>query len=179
MDALLVVDMQVGVFTSSSRYEPDSLVERINLLSEHFRRTEGKVIFIQHDGTKENYLFPESDDWKIIPSLVVLQGDIRITKIANDSFYKTNLENLLRTNGINRIYICGCATDFCVNATIHSALVKDFDVTVVEDSHTTADRPGFSAKDLIEFHNWLWGNLTPTEGKITLKKSQEILTVGR
>jgi len=41
------------------------------------------------------------------------------------------------------------------------------------DAHTTADRPNVSAEKLIAHHNWLWSELTPTEGKITVIKSSE------
>jgi nicotinamidase-related amidase len=74
------------------------------------------------------------------------------------------------------LYITGCATDFCVNATIHSALVKDFNITVVRDCHSTADRPNFKAEKLIDFHNWLWANLTPTNGTIQVKELKEIIS---
>ena len=47
------------------------------------------------------------------------------TQTANDSFYRTDLEKILRAHQIMDVVITGCATDFCVNATVHSALVKD------------------------------------------------------
>jgi hypothetical protein len=62
-----------------------------------------------------------------------------------------------------------------VNATVHSALVRDYDIVIARDCHTTADRPHQTAGQLIDFHNWLWENLTPTNGAITVKALQEIL----
>lgn len=69
-------------------------------------------------------------------------------------------------NNINELVIAGCATDFCVVATVKSALVHDYNLTIIEDAHTTADRPHISAEKRIAHHNWLWANLTPTEGKV-------------
>lgn len=74
------------------------------------------------------------------------------------------------------MYIIGCATDVCVDSTIHSALVNDYNIAVVRDCHTTTDRPHLSAIKVIEHHEWLWQNMTPTKGKIELVLSQEILT---
>ncbi len=174
MDALLIIDMQVGSFASAPRYDAEGVIQRINGLADHFRQTGKPVIFIQHDGSKENYLFSGSDDWKILPGLVQKEHDVYIEKTANDSFYKTNLDDYLRMNHIDRLYITGCATDFCVNATVHSGLVKDYNIVIVKGCHTTADRPNQTAENLIDFHNWLWGNLTPTLGSITIKSFEEI-----
>jgi nicotinamidase-related amidase len=175
MEALLIIDMQIGSFASAQRYDADGVVERINRLANHFRQTGKPVIFIQHDGSNENYLFSGSDEWKILPGLVQKETDVYIEKTANDSFYKTKLDEYLRLNHIDTIYISGCATDFCVNATVHSALVKDYNIVIVKECHTTADRPNQTAKNLIDFHNWLWENLTPTEGSITVKALKDII----
>ncbi|MBN2618232.1 MAG: isochorismatase family protein, partial [Spirochaetales bacterium] len=66
-------------------------------------------------------------------------------------------------------------TDFCVNATIHSALLKNYNIVVISDCHTTADKPMICAKDIIEYHNLLWSNLTPTNGSIKIKNHKEII----
>ncbi|MFC1841134.1 isochorismatase family protein [Thermodesulfobacteriota bacterium] len=174
MEALLIIDMQVGVFRLSKRYDEIGIVKRINQVADLFRKNKKPVIFIQHDGTKENYLHTGTEDWKILPELRRLDLDLHVEKEANDSFYKNNLSALLEELKIDHLYITGCATDFCVNATIHSALVKDFDLTIVKDCHTTADSPDLKAEENIKFHNWLWANLTPTKGKIRIINSNEI-----
>lgn len=175
MEALLIIDMQVGPFRLSQRFDRDGVVKRINTLADHFRSTGRMVIFVQHDGTRENYLFPGSEDWQILPELQRREGDYYLEKTANDSFYRTDLDNLLRSRKITEVYITGCATDFCVNATVHSALVRDFDVMIVKDCHTTADRPGQKAEQLIAFHNWLWENLTPTAGRVKVAALHDLI----
>ena len=115
--------MQVGSFKpETSRYDTDGVVTRINSLSYYFRQNRDKVIFIQHDGTKEGSYIPGTSDWKILPSLIQLPSDIVLRKTANDSFYKSDLALVLKKYGITEIVITGCATDFCVDATIHSAI---------------------------------------------------------
>ena len=172
MEALLIIDMQVGSFRLSERYDETGVVDRINRVADSFRKSRKPVIFIQHDGTRENFLRPGTEDWKILPGLRQEDSDLFVEKEANDSFYNTELSPLLEKLDIDHLYITGCATDFCVNATVHSALVRDFDVTVIEDCHTTADRPDLKADKNIRFHNWLWANLTPTKGKIRVTNSK-------
>jgi nicotinamidase-related amidase len=175
MEALLIIDMQEGLFKSAKRYDQIGIVKRINQLADLFRKNNKPVIFVQHDGTKENFLHKGTEDWKILPELRQEASDLYLEKEANDSFYNTDLSSLLEKLKVTHLYITGCATDFCVNATIHSALVKDFDLTIVKDCHTTADRPNLKAEENIKFHNWLWANLTPTKGKIRIIDSNEII----
>jgi nicotinamidase-related amidase len=176
LKALLIIDMQMGSFKPETpRYDADGVVERINSLSDYFRQNGDKVIFIQHDGTKENSYIPGTSDWNILPTLVRQTDDIIISKTANDSFYNTDLETVLKKIDITDLFITGCATDFCVNATVHSALIKNYNVFVVKDCHTTANRPHLSAEKVIQYHNWLWENMTPTNGIIKLITSKEVI----
>jgi nicotinamidase-related amidase len=176
MKALLIIDMQVESFKPETpRFDAENVVRRINSLSEYFRQNGDRVIFIQHDGTKEDYLFPGTPGWEILPSLVQNPDDIFIVKTANDSFYSTDLDAILKKYGITELCITGCATDFCVDATVHSALNKDFNIIVVKDCHTTTNQPHLSAEKVIQHHNWLWENMTPTRGKIHLASSKDLL----
>lgn len=175
MEALLIIDMQVGSF-QTTRFEAEKIIRNINFLSTFFRTTDKPVIFIQHDGTKENFLVHGTHEWQILPSLIQDSNDYYIEKEANDCFYKTHLESLLQKLEIQKLSICGCATDFCINATVHGALGRDYDITVIKDGHTTADRPTLKAEQIIDFHNWLWTSLTPTKHAIKVKTTHEILT---
>ena len=173
-DALLIIDMQEGCF-KTPRFDRTGTAERINTLSESYRKHSRPVIFVQHNGTKEGYLYPGTGDFEIIKELTVRTDDYFIEKQANDSFYRTKLEKLLNDLNIDTLVIAGLATDFCVNATVHSALVKDFNLIIASDCHTTADKVQIKAEDIIEYHNFLWANLTPTDGKILLYKSSELV----
>jgi len=174
--ALIIIDMQAGCFTPATpRYDTEGVVERINQMSEFFRENGDPVIFIRHDGTKEGYLFPGTNDWQILTALNQLPGDLYIEKTINDSFYRSELQATLQKLGVNDLYFMGCATDFCFDATVKSALGKDFNVTVVKDGHTTADRPYVNAKTLIDHHNWLWSDLTPAAFAIKVVACNDII----
>jgi hypothetical protein len=43
--------------------------------------------------------------------------------------------------------------------TTATAASRDYEVLVVEDGHTTADRPHVDAVAAIRHHNWVWQNL--------------------
>lgn len=174
MKALLIIDMQNISFTiATPRFDADAVIQRINKLSHKFRQNGDKVIFIQHDGTKEAFCKPHTFEWEILPSLVIKPDDLIISKTANDSFYRTILLDILKKSGINDLVITGCATDFCVDSTVKSALVNDFNIIVIKDGHTTADRPGLKAEQVIKHYNWMWSELTPTLGRIDLLNFDE------
>ena len=176
MNALLVIDMQNGCF-QTPRYEKERIVSNINSLIEYFRITNQPIYFIQHNGFKENYMFPETEDYQIIKELHKDISDNFIEKTVNNAFYETKLEEKLVKDKVRTIYITGLATEFCVNATILDALNRNFNIVVVNDSHTTANRELMNANKIIEFYNWLWINLTPTKGSIMSKSVKEIIDI--
>lgn len=178
MKALLIIDMQKGSFTPATpRHDTDGVIARINALSNYCRENNYKVIFIQHDGTKENDFIPGTDEWKILPGLIQEGDDILISKTANDCFYNSALNAALKEAGITEVIVTGCATDFCVDTTIRSALAKDCNVTVISNGHTTANRPHLPAEKVIEHHNWVWQNMLNTKGKIKVISLEEFLRV--
>lgn len=176
MKALLIIDMQIGSFTPyESCYDTFGVIKRINSLSNSFRANKDKVIFIQHDGTTENCFVPNTQEWELLPELVREGTDFIVSKTANDSFYKTELEMLLTKHDITELVVTGSATDFCVDATVKSALTKDYEITVIADAHTAADRPFMNAATVVNHYNWLWDDFTATKFKINVVKTQDFL----
>jgi nicotinamidase/pyrazinamidase len=49
-------------------------------------------------------------------------------------FENSELAELLRARGVERVAVCGLATDYCVRASAIDASREGFDVTVVEDA---------------------------------------------
>ena len=52
MDAMLVVDMQVGLLNGEPKHDLRGVIDRINRLAASVREQSGKVIFIRHCGSK-------------------------------------------------------------------------------------------------------------------------------
>lgn len=175
MKALLIIDMQKGSFTPKTpRYDANGVVSRINKLAKTFRNSNFPVVFIQHDGTGTGEFEKNATDWELLDELNFEPIDILIDKYANDVFYKSKLQSKLSNLKVNELFITGCATDFCVESTIQSALIKDYNVTVVADGHTTGERPHLSAEKVIEHYNWVWQNMLPTNGVINVVGSDKI-----
>lgn len=160
MTALLVIDMQAGLFSSpTKRHDAEGVVERINILIGAVRTSRGRIIFIQHNGPAGDALEPGAPGWDLLPALDREASDMVIRKEACDAFYRTSLLAALRSLGVERLIVTGCCTDFCVDTTIRSAASKDFQIIVAADGHTTADRPHLDAAAIIKHHNYMWENL--------------------
>lgn len=174
--AILVIDMQVGLFTDETpRYDSEGVVERINALARAIRKNRGIVIFIQHDSPPGETFEPESPGWQLLPSLDLQYGDMIINKNSCDSFYNTRLKKVLDQEKVDKLIITGCATDGCVDSTVRSALSHDFNVIVAADGHTTADRPHVDAVTLVNHHNWIWPNLIHPKVKVEVIKTNDLI----
>lgn len=167
--------MQKGSFTPKTpRFDTDGVVNRINALADLFRKSGFPIIYIQHDGTGTGEFTKNTSEWELLDVLNVEQSDMLIDKYANDVFYKSALQSALSALNATELFITGCATDFCVEATVQSALTKDYRITVVSDGHTTGDRPHLKAEKVIEHYNWVWQNMIPTKGGIEVKTFEQI-----
>src|SRR3954447_13063405 len=62
-----------------------------------------------------------------------------IQKEYGDSFADTDLETVLAERGVGRLVVTGAQTDACIRSTLHGALVRGYDATLVTDAHTTED----------------------------------------
>lgn len=131
-DALLVVDVQTGVMHEA--WDAARVVEKIGLAVEKARRDGAPVIWVQH---ADDNLISGSPDWQIVPELAPAADETHIYKEFNSSFERTALEETLARLGVTRIVLAGAATNWCIRATAYAALERGYDLTLLEDAHTT------------------------------------------
>ncbi len=175
-DALIIIDMQAGSFGEDTpRFDAEGLVARLNSLARKVRARNGLVIFVQHDDPPGGVHAPGTPGWQILPGLQRHEDDISVRKTACDCFYNTGLEDLLRAHRATRLFITGCATDFCVDTTLRRATVKGFETWAPADGHTTADRPHLTAPQIIAHHNYVWADLITPSGPARVMSCADIM----
>ena len=174
MDAMLIVDMQVGLLQGKPKHDLSGVIERINRLASKIRAESGKVIFIQHCGAKGDAFEPETPGWQFLPELLRYPSDIVVRKDLNDPFAGTDLQARLEEIAPDRVLITGWATDLCVDATVRSAVSHHHHVVVVADGHTLNDRPHLDAASVIRHHHWVWSDLI-TQRSLKLATTSELL----
>jgi ureidoacrylate peracid hydrolase len=62
-----------------------------------------------------------------------LPGEPIVTKHRYSAFYNTDLDTILRANGIRSVVLTGVVTNVCVETTAREAFVRDYYVAVVKD----------------------------------------------
>jgi nicotinamidase/pyrazinamidase len=81
-------------------------------------------------------------------------------------FENSDLARILRDAGVDEVYVCGLATDYCVRASAIDACREGFEVTVVEDAIRAVEvEPGDGERALAEMR----------EAGATIATSDEVL----
>jgi nicotinamidase-related amidase len=132
--ALLVVDVQNDVVGNA--WQRDEVVGRIADLVDRARSGEVPVVWVQHN---DDEMPIGSHGWEIVDALVPAEGEPRVDKQYGDSFADTELESVFADLDVEHILLCGGQTDACITATMYGAVHRGYDVTLVEDAHTTDD----------------------------------------
>lgn len=76
---------------------------------------------------------------EIIEELAPEPGDLVVRKYRSSGFWGTNLDMLLRSNGIETVIVTGCTTEGCVESTARDALFNDYYVVLPEDCVASDD----------------------------------------
>jgi nicotinamidase-related amidase len=154
--ALLVVDMQNGVVEQA--HGRDDVIANIHALVDRARAAAVDVVWVQHSSDE----FPrDSESWQLVPPLARRDSEPLVHKAYGDSFEDTDLESVLAARGIGRLLVTGAQTDECIRSTLHGAITRGYDVTLVGDAHTTEDLSEFGAPppDMVIAHtNLYWQN---------------------
>ena len=129
---LLVVDVQVGVMGES--WDSARIIKNVARVVERARADGVPVVWVQHSDEELPYGSPQ---WQWVPELVPAEGELLIHKKFNSSFEETELEEELAKLGATHVALAGAATNWCIRATAYGALDLGYDLTLVEDAHTT------------------------------------------
>ena len=75
---------------------------------------------------------------------VAQESDPVVYKHRSSAFFGTNLDMLLRSNGISTVMFTGCTTEGCLESTVRDAGFLDYFPVVIEDGVNS---------DVVELHN--------------------------
>jgi nicotinamidase-related amidase len=152
--ALLVIDVQNGVMAGA--HDRDRVIANIGTLVDRARDEDVTVVWVQHSS---EHLQPDTESWQYVPELIRRDSEPVVHKRYGDSFEETELGRLLAEHGVGRLIVTGAQTDACVRSTLHGAIVRGYDATLVADAHTTEDLSEYGApppEQVIAHTNLYW-----------------------
>jgi nicotinamidase-related amidase len=169
--ALVLIDVQLGMFDESDPvYNGDELLGRIMALIGRARQSGIPIIYVQHDGGGENHpLRPDKPGWALHPAIAPSAGDVVVRKCHPDAFQETGLQGVLEQRGLTHLVVAGIQTEFCVDTTCRRAYSLGYQVTLVQDAHSTWDAGQLNAAQIIAHHNQTLGDWF-----VSLKPADEV-----
>lgn len=156
--ALIIVDMQLMPFVwkdygGTALYRETALLENTKKLIEKARKVDAPIYYVMHTEKGDSHRAEGKPLWQVHPEIAPNEGDHQIIKYYGDSFYETELEALLKEQGIKNIVLCGIQTEFCVDTACRSAFSHGFTAELASDCHSTFDSEVITAGQIIAHHN--------------------------
>jgi ureidoacrylate peracid hydrolase len=182
--ALVVVDMQNGFMVPELGHAAckmaHEIVPNINRLAQAVRDTGGTVIWIQTAYTDETLtswstlygmmlpkgverrkfsLSPSNKGYEIFPDLKIEKTDLIVEKNRYSAFIQgsSNIEEILRSRGLDTVLITGTVTNVCCESTARDAMMRNFKTVMITDGN---------AANTDEDHNAALNNFYLTFGDI-------------
>ncbi|MCK7514855.1 MAG: cysteine hydrolase [Desulfobacterales bacterium] len=125
------LDEQSHAFIPSASAIINNILELINLFNKHNR----PVIFTKHINNKDNAgmmnqrwreILTQDNPYSELINELIHQKATIIEKTQYDSFYNTQLENILAQCSIKELVITGVMTQLCCETTLRSAFVRGY-----------------------------------------------------
>jgi nicotinamidase/pyrazinamidase len=169
-DALIVVDVQNdflpgGALPINDGLEVIPVINRLTPLFNHSFFTRdwhpvNHVSFSEYpqyrDGSWPPHCLVDTpgaelhDDLHLPDNPIVINKGTHSNREAYSGFQGTDLETRLRREGVERVFVCGLATDYCVKFTVLDALRSGFQTVLIEDAARGVDHPLGNAAQAVQ-----------------------------
>ena len=128
--ALLIIDMQKACKEATPcKASFEKAIEYINEISQYFRKKKHPVVIIQDVESGG----AETEGFKCVDELVVSDNDFFVHKTYSNAFWKTDLDNILKSEGADCLIISGFAVEHCVLFTYNGALERGYKTYLLQN----------------------------------------------
>jgi nicotinamidase-related amidase len=135
---LLVIDVQNIWMPMMAEEDVASAPQKINESIALFRELGYPIIAVYHTDP-ERGPEPGTEPFEFDDSIAITDVDQKVIKNYPSSFVKTDLEEMLRENDRNVVFLCGLSATGCVLATYFGAMEREFTTLMVADALISPD----------------------------------------
>ncbi|MGD7049367.1 isochorismatase family protein [Rossellomorea marisflavi] len=150
---LVIIDCQQDLMDGSETevpvWEKERVISTINQVIAKAQKEQIDMVFIRDVDVAEG----KGPGFEIHKDIHVPGDAVIFDKAATNAFHGTPLLAHLKDAGIGHLVLMGCKTEYCIDTAVRTATVSGFDVTLVEDGHTTSDSKALPAEKIIAHHN--------------------------
>jgi nicotinamidase-related amidase len=173
MEALLVMDMQTAIVGMVA--DPAPLLQNVRKAIDGARVRNVPVIFVtvafrpgfpeispnnrSFHAIKGSALFADPAGAAVHPDLRPQESDVSVVKRRVSAFAGSDLEVILRAQGIQHLVLSGIATSGVVLSTLREAADKDYRITVLSDCCADMDA---------DVHNLLLTKVFPRQADVVM-----------
>jgi nicotinamidase-related amidase len=108
----------------------------------------------RRDGPSLRYTVPGTPGHAFTEEFTPLPDELVVRKYRSSGFWGTNLDLVLRSNGIKTVVIGGCTTEGCIESTARDAMFNDYYVVIAEDGVASDDRAQHEASMFLMRHRF-------------------------
>lgn len=175
--ALLLIDFQNAIFQppAAKADDADAILDRLAHLQTAARAAGVPVVMVQHEEPGCEWE-RGTETWAWPAAIAPQPGDHLVAKESCDAFRDTELAAVLAKLGVTDLYVCGYATEFCLDTSIRRAASDGFRVTVIADAQTTRNRPHLPAATIRQHHLWVWENMSVKGNPIGITETDAVLS---
>lgn len=126
----LVIDLQPVHLKGVDKQAVERACEYINYVADMLRSKNHVIVHIQDiEGMDES----NKESFRTIPEISVAEHDLIVTKEYSNSFWKTDLEQILKDKGVELLIIAGNAAEHCVLFTYNGAGERGFKPVILQN----------------------------------------------
>ena len=156
--ALLVVDVQTGVVADA--HDRGTVVANISSLVDRARTEQIPVVWVQDSLDGRTGIRRLAARARAVAATPPSRWSTRTTATRSR---QPSSSRCWPGSAIGRLIVVGAQTDMCIRSTLHGALARGYDATLVADAHTTEDLTAWGApppEQVISHTNMYWGAQT-------------------